>query len=73
MPTKMVKAAGVRPVSSLEEGRDATLRLVADPQLDGVSGRYFNGTDEAAPHAQAYDEDARRQLHELSEWLCFGS
>ena len=71
MPTKMVHAAGVNPASSLEEGRDATLRLVADPDLDGVSGHYFNGTREEAAHPQAYDEDARRQLRELSERLCF--
>ena len=71
MPTKMVHAAGVNPASSLEEGRDATLRLVADPELHGVSGHYFNGTHDAAAHPQAYDEDARRQLRELSERLCF--
>src|SRR2546426_9526180 len=71
MPTKMVHAAGVNPASSLEEGRDATLRLVADPEPDGVSGHYFNGTREEAAHPQAYDEDARRQLRELSERLCF--
>jgi len=71
MPTKMVHAAGVNPASSLEEGRDATLRLVTDPDLDGVSGHYFNGTREEAAHPQAYDEDARRQLRELSERLCF--
>ena len=71
MPTKIVHAAGVNPASSLEEGRDATLRLVTDPDLDGVSGHYFNGTREEAAHPQAYDEDARRQLRELSERLCF--
>jgi NAD(P)-dependent dehydrogenase (short-subunit alcohol dehydrogenase family) len=70
MPTKMVRAAGVRPVSSLEDGLNATLRLVGDPALDGVSGQYFNGTREAAPHPQAQDPDARRRLRELSDRLC---
>jgi NAD(P)-dependent dehydrogenase (short-subunit alcohol dehydrogenase family) len=70
MPTKMVRAAGVSPVTALEEGVKATLRLVADPELDGVTGRYFNGLREAAPHAQAYDMDARRRLRELSDRLC---
>jgi NAD(P)-dependent dehydrogenase (short-subunit alcohol dehydrogenase family) len=70
MPTKMVRAAGVSPVSSLEDGLKATLRLVADPELDGVSGRYFNGTREAAPHPQANDANARRRLRELSDRLC---
>jgi NAD(P)-dependent dehydrogenase (short-subunit alcohol dehydrogenase family) len=70
MPTKMVRESGVEPVSSLEEGLQATLRLVADPELDGVTGRYFNGVREATPHAQANDPEARRKLRELSDRLC---
>jgi hypothetical protein len=66
MPTKMVHAAGVDPISSLEQGVQATLRLVADPGLDGVTGKYFNGTRPAEPHPQADDPDARRRLRELS-------
>jgi NAD(P)-dependent dehydrogenase (short-subunit alcohol dehydrogenase family) len=69
MPTKMVRAAGVSPASSLEEGVRATLRLVADPELDGITGRYFDGEHEAGAHPQAYDPGARRQLRELSERL----
>jgi NAD(P)-dependent dehydrogenase (short-subunit alcohol dehydrogenase family) len=69
MPTKMVLAAGVTPATPLEEGLEATWRLVADPHVDGVSGRYFNGTREARADAQAYDVDARRRLRELSERL----
>ncbi len=69
MPTNMVKAAGVRPITPLEEGIEATLRLIESPELDGVSGRYFDGTDESAPHPQAYDPEARRRLRELSEEL----
>jgi NAD(P)-dependent dehydrogenase (short-subunit alcohol dehydrogenase family) len=69
MPTKMVHAAGVDPVSSLDQGVRATLRLVADPELDGVSGQYFNGTRPAEPHPQADAPDARRQLRELSDRL----
>jgi NAD(P)-dependent dehydrogenase (short-subunit alcohol dehydrogenase family) len=70
MPTKMVLAAGTTPVSSLREGLDATLRLIADRELDGVSGVYFNGLREAAPHPQAEDLGARRRLRELSDALC---
>jgi NAD(P)-dependent dehydrogenase (short-subunit alcohol dehydrogenase family) len=69
MPTKMVTDAGNRPISSLQEGVDATLRLVADPALDGVTGQYFNGQRPASPDPQANDPDARRQLRELSERL----
>jgi NAD(P)-dependent dehydrogenase (short-subunit alcohol dehydrogenase family) len=65
MPTKIVAS----PVSTLEEGVEATMRLVADPALAGVTGRYFNGTREARADEQAYDADARRRLRELSERL----
>jgi NAD(P)-dependent dehydrogenase (short-subunit alcohol dehydrogenase family) len=70
MPTTMVRAAGVDPISSLEEGVRATLRLVADPELDGVSGRFFDGLQPATPNPQASDPAARRRLRELSDRLC---
>ena len=69
MPTKIVVGAGVRPVSTLREGLDATWRLVADPALVGATGLYFNGTREARADPQAYDREARRRLRELSERL----
>jgi NAD(P)-dependent dehydrogenase (short-subunit alcohol dehydrogenase family) len=69
MPTKMVLAAGTTPVDSLESGVRATTRLVVDPKLDGVTGRYFNKLREAQALPQAYDADARRRLRELSEGL----
>jgi NAD(P)-dependent dehydrogenase (short-subunit alcohol dehydrogenase family) len=70
MPTKMVRAAGVSPVSNLDEGVEATLRLVAGPELEGVTGAYFSGIRPATPHPQALDRDARRRLRELSDRLC---
>jgi NAD(P)-dependent dehydrogenase (short-subunit alcohol dehydrogenase family) len=70
MPTKMVRAAGVEPISTLEQGVEATLRLVADPELEGVTGAYFNGQRRADPHPQASDPAARRELRELSDRLC---
>lgn len=69
MPTKMVHAAGVTPITALEDGVKATLRLVSDPELDGVTGRYFNGLREAEPHPQARDQEARRRLRSLSDQL----
>jgi len=65
MPTKIVP----RPISTIEEGAEATERLIADPALDGVTGRYFNGLREARADDQAYDAEARRRLWELSERL----
>jgi NAD(P)-dependent dehydrogenase (short-subunit alcohol dehydrogenase family) len=70
MPTKMVIDAGTTPASPLEQGLRATRRLVADPELDGVTGAYFNGLREAEPDPQANDADARRRLRELSDELC---
>jgi NAD(P)-dependent dehydrogenase (short-subunit alcohol dehydrogenase family) len=69
MPTNMVRAAGVEPVTPLEDGVAATLRLITSPELGGVNGHYFDGTSESAPHPQAEDPEARRQLRELSEEL----
>jgi NAD(P)-dependent dehydrogenase (short-subunit alcohol dehydrogenase family) len=69
MPTKMVLASGVSPVDSLESGVQATMRLIAAPELEGVSGRYFNRLEEARAQAQAEDAEARARLRELSERL----
>ena len=69
MDTKMVIDAGVAPASTVQEGLEATWRLVADPSVEGVSGAYFNGTREVRADAQAYDLDARRRLRELSQRL----
>jgi NAD(P)-dependent dehydrogenase (short-subunit alcohol dehydrogenase family) len=65
MPTKIVPS----PLSTLEEGVDATLRLVADDALTGVTGRYFNGRREATADPQAYDGDARARLAAISNNL----
>ena len=65
MPTKIVRS----PVSTIAEGVEATRRLVADPALDGVSGRWFDGTREARADAQAYDPRARRRLAAVSAEL----
>jgi NAD(P)-dependent dehydrogenase (short-subunit alcohol dehydrogenase family) len=73
MPTKIVLAARGSAVSSLEEGVRATARLVSDPELDGVTRRYFNGLKEAAAEQQAYDTEARRRLRELSMRLVTGA
>ncbi len=72
MDTKMVIDAGVTPASTVQEGLEATWRLVADPSVEGVSGAYFNGTREVRADAQAYDLDARRRLRELSQRLVEG-
>jgi NAD(P)-dependent dehydrogenase (short-subunit alcohol dehydrogenase family) len=69
MPTKMVLHARGAGVSPLEEGVHATVRLVAAPELDGVTGRYFDGEVESAPHSQAQDPEARAALRRISDQL----
>jgi NAD(P)-dependent dehydrogenase (short-subunit alcohol dehydrogenase family) len=70
MDTKMVRETFGRTMSSVEEGVEATFHLIASEDLDGVSGRYFDGLRESSAQPQAYDPEARRRLWELSERLC---
>jgi NAD(P)-dependent dehydrogenase (short-subunit alcohol dehydrogenase family) len=69
MPTQMVRQAGIHPVTPLEDGVAATMRLVSSPEVEGTNGHYFDGTSESAPHPQAEDREARRRLRELSAEL----
>jgi NAD(P)-dependent dehydrogenase (short-subunit alcohol dehydrogenase family) len=68
MNTTMVRQSGATPISSVEEGADAILKLALapEPELEGKSGLYFNGQREARADAQAYDADARQKLKALS-------
>ena len=69
MPTKMVLAERGAALDPLEQGVDATYRLVADPALDGVTGRFFDREEETAPHPWALDPDNRERLVALSKEL----
>jgi len=69
MDTKMVTGGGGSPQSSVEEGAQATLRLGADPEADGETGRFFDGRRASGTHRQANDPEARRRLWEVSERL----
>jgi NAD(P)-dependent dehydrogenase (short-subunit alcohol dehydrogenase family) len=66
MDTSMVRRAGVRPLSTVEEGARAILNLATSPAVAGQTGLYFNGLWEAKAQAQAYDAEARRRLQALS-------
>jgi NAD(P)-dependent dehydrogenase (short-subunit alcohol dehydrogenase family) len=69
MPTKMVLAERGSGEEPLEQGVEATHRLVTDPALEGVSGRFFDRFEESAPHPWALDRRNRERLVELSERL----
>jgi NAD(P)-dependent dehydrogenase (short-subunit alcohol dehydrogenase family) len=70
MDTKMVQDTFGYTISTVEEGSEAVVRLAVLSELEGVTGRYFDGRREARADGQAYDKEARQTLWELSEELC---
>jgi NAD(P)-dependent dehydrogenase (short-subunit alcohol dehydrogenase family) len=66
MPTKIVLEEVGRSVDTLEEGVEATVALAVAPELEGVTGRFYDRRREARADPQAYDPEARRRLWELS-------
>jgi NAD(P)-dependent dehydrogenase (short-subunit alcohol dehydrogenase family) len=69
MNTTMVRAGGITPMSTVEQGGDAILHLVCGDDVTDRSGLFFNGMNEVKAHPQAYNADARRRLRELSRNL----
>ena len=62
MDTKMLREGlGRAGRTDVAEGVEALFRLMADPELAGVSGRYFDQLEAAPAAAQAYDADARKR------------
>src|SRR5205807_1310049 len=69
MNTKMVYEAFGYTLSTIADGVAAVLPLVIAPELEGVTGRYFDRLEDARAQPQAYDLEARRRLWRLSEEL----
>ncbi|QPF89212.1 SDR family NAD(P)-dependent oxidoreductase [Bradyrhizobium commune] len=69
MNTTMVRAGGITPISTVEQGGAAILHLVEGDDVAGKSGLFFNGMNEARANPQAYDANARKRLRALSEKL----
>jgi NAD(P)-dependent dehydrogenase (short-subunit alcohol dehydrogenase family) len=69
MDTKMAIDTFGYTMSTVQDGVEATLRLAVAPELEGVSGRYFDRLREARADPQAYDPAARRRLWDLSAAL----
>lgn len=65
MDTRMVRAAGITPTTSVDVGAQAILALV-NGAGSAISGHYFNGMHQARAHPQAYDVEARQMLRQLS-------
>jgi NAD(P)-dependent dehydrogenase (short-subunit alcohol dehydrogenase family) len=66
MDTTMVRAGGITPVSTVDEGADAILNLAISDELEGRTGLFFDRQRPSRANAQAYDEAARQRLSELS-------
>ncbi|MDQ2814478.1 MAG: SDR family NAD(P)-dependent oxidoreductase [Actinomycetota bacterium] len=66
MNTTMVAQAGITPVSTLEQGGEATVRLITDPALDGVTGQFFDGLETSRARPEAYDPQFRARLREVT-------
>jgi NAD(P)-dependent dehydrogenase (short-subunit alcohol dehydrogenase family) len=64
--TNMVRRLGVTPLGEAESGADVEVYLATNPELNGITGKYFNLKKVATAEAQAYDPKARHQLWELS-------
>jgi NAD(P)-dependent dehydrogenase (short-subunit alcohol dehydrogenase family) len=66
MNTTMVRAGGIKPMSTVEQGGAAILHLIAGDDVANRSGLFFNSMNETTANAQAYDANARKKLREIS-------
>ena len=66
MNTTMVRAGGITPISTVEQGGAAILHLATGDDVAGKSGLFFNGMNEAKDNPQAYYAAARTRLRALS-------
>ncbi len=66
MPTKIVLGERSASVDSLETGVESVTRTALDPELDDVTGAFFDRLHPARAKAQAYDAEARATLRARS-------
>jgi NAD(P)-dependent dehydrogenase (short-subunit alcohol dehydrogenase family) len=67
--TKMVSEMFGQAWGSVQSGADAILYLATSPELEQITGQYFNQKQIDRADSQAYDREARSKLKELSEQL----
>ncbi len=56
-------------MQSLDASGQALARLVLDPTLEGISGKYFAGMNERASSQESYDQHKAAELWETSAEL----
>ena len=66
LDTKMVRQAFSQPMGSARSGAEVAVHLATAPELEGITGAYFDRKQSARAHPQAYDEAARQRLWQLS-------
>lgn len=66
LDTNMVRNAGIKPMGKPETGAEAEIWLATSPELEDVTGEYFDGKHKSRANDQAYDAQARRTLQEWS-------
>ncbi|MHB1801375.1 MAG: SDR family NAD(P)-dependent oxidoreductase [Actinomycetes bacterium] len=69
MPTKMVLDSVGHSIDSLDTGLISTLRLIQDPALAGITGRFYDRTAETRALRDAYQDEVQQALWTLSEQL----
>jgi NAD(P)-dependent dehydrogenase (short-subunit alcohol dehydrogenase family) len=62
MNTHMVRESMIPPMSSVASGANAVMNLADGPVGGAVSGRYFDGMNEARAHEGIYDPATRSRL-----------
>jgi hypothetical protein len=56
-------------IMSEADGARTSLLVATSPDLEGVTGRYFDKVREAKPSKVSTDEEAARRLWEVSQQL----
>jgi len=62
----MSKLMGISP----EAGAETTLYLATSPEVEGVTGKYFDKCKAVSSSPASYEIDARERLWQISEQLC---
>jgi NAD(P)-dependent dehydrogenase (short-subunit alcohol dehydrogenase family) len=66
MATTMVRQSGATPISTVDEGAEAIVKLALLEELDRHSGEFYNGVRPSRANGQAYDVSAQERLQDLS-------
>lgn len=66
LDTKMVREGWGQALGPVEDGIEAELYLATSPELEGVTGEYYDRLQRARALPQAYDAQARKRLWDLS-------